>query len=112
MVDYTLVGRRIKRYRAELNMTQEWLAKKLEVSTPYVSRIECGKAEPNLEMLTRISNIMGISITKFLEDANTSSSDYLIEEFKEILSDCTPKQRQYYLSILENVKYLSGNIDK
>ena len=53
-LDYTIIGERIKLARTKKRLTQEKLAEKLEVSVPYLSRVECGDASINLISLFNI----------------------------------------------------------
>ena len=57
-LDYTIMGERIKIARIKNNLTQEKLAEKLEISGPYLSRIECGDAHLNLRRLNQICSIL------------------------------------------------------
>ena len=51
LVDYILIGKRIKDYRNKCGFTQGALAEKLDVSVGFISQIERGITKPNLEML-------------------------------------------------------------
>ena len=51
LVDYILIGKRIKDYRNKCGFTQAALAEKLDVSVGFISQIERGITKPNLEML-------------------------------------------------------------
>ena len=57
-LDYTVIGERIKLARNKKNLTQENLAEKLEVSVPYLSRVECGDAHINLKRLNQICELL------------------------------------------------------
>ena len=50
MIDYCIIGKRIKKARKNLGLTQENLAEKISVSTNYLSKIDGGHEKPNLEM--------------------------------------------------------------
>lgn len=53
-IDYKLIGKRIQKSRKKVNMTQQELAERLDVSVGYVSQIERGITKPKL---TTIDNI-------------------------------------------------------
>lgn len=57
-LDYNIIGERIKLSRTKAKLTQEKLAEKLEVSVPYLSRIECGDSHINLKRLNQICEIV------------------------------------------------------
>ena len=57
-LDYTIIGERIKLARTKKKLTQENLAEKLDVSVPYLSRVECGDTFINLKRLNQICEIL------------------------------------------------------
>ena len=61
------VNKIIKRYRKKLKMTQEELAKKLNVSTSTVSNWETDSSFPDKENITKICKILKIKERKFDE---------------------------------------------
>lgn len=48
------LGKRVKEYRVNNNIDQKELAKKLEVTQPYLSHLECGKVEASERLKNRI----------------------------------------------------------
>ncbi len=57
--------------RKNKNLTQEQLAEKLYVTRQAISRWERGTAEPDLQTLSRLCNILGVSAEYFI---NTNSA--------------------------------------
>ena len=57
---------RIYQLRKEKNMTQQDLADRLGVSRQAVSRWEMGSAKPELDSLSAISQIFGITVDELL----------------------------------------------
>lgn len=57
-LDYSIIGERIKLARTKKKLTQEKLAEKIEVSVPYLSRVECGDSHINLKRLNQICEIL------------------------------------------------------
>ncbi|MCT4687510.1 helix-turn-helix domain-containing protein [Vallitalea sp.] len=90
MIDYKLIGKRIKESRKLTKLTQENVSEILKVSPEYISRIETGKAKINLEMLVKVSNIFNISPAYLLTGIDTQSTDYLNPEMNALLKDCPP----------------------
>ena len=58
------IGKNIKMLREERNLTQDELAEKLFVTRQTVSNYETGRSRPDVEMLTKIAEVLGT-------DANT-----------------------------------------
>lgn len=60
------IGKEIKVRRTELNLTQEDLAKKLNVSRTAISNWEQQRNYPDIELLVTISDELDISLDKLL----------------------------------------------
>ena len=69
---YPLIGRNIRRFRRQHDMTQEQLAEQIDGDQKMISKIEAGKARPGLSLYLRIANVFHVSIDHFLEDAMDS----------------------------------------
>ena len=96
-LDFAVVGQRLRRARLEQKMTQEELAEELEVSVAFLSRIERGLSHVNLKRLSQICGILGVSEGYILNGTASTSEQYLISEFNDILSKCpADKQRLIY----------------
>ncbi len=52
----------LKRLRVDLGLTQMELATKSGISLPTIQNIESGKANPSLDILTKILNVLGLEI--------------------------------------------------
>lgn len=55
------MGLRIKQRRRELNMTQEQLAEKMDVSIQMISNLELGKKAVRPENLVKVCEILNVS---------------------------------------------------
>lgn len=64
------IAETVKKYRNEKKLTQEQLAKELNVSRSAVSSWEVGRNYPDLEMLVSISDLFGISLDELLREDN------------------------------------------
>ena len=56
------VNTMIKRLRLENNLNQEQLAEQLHVTRQAVSNWETGKTQPDIETLTQLAEIFGVSV--------------------------------------------------
>lgn len=72
-------GKRIKQLRQEMNLSQEQLAEKLNVSQNMIAKIECGLRRPSADFL--------IELTEFFE----TSIHYIVLGTSE---EATDKKRQ------------------
>ncbi|MBQ3356884.1 MAG: helix-turn-helix transcriptional regulator [Oscillospiraceae bacterium] len=101
LIDYCYIGDRIKTVRKHKRITQEKLAEAMDVSVGYVSQIERGITKPNLEMLARISQVLGCSLCYFLNGAETVREDYLLPELVEKLQGFSETKRRVLLRIID-----------
>lgn len=56
------LARKIQNIRQEKDWTQEKLAEKVGVSTTYIGYIETGYRIPNLKMIYKIANALGVKL--------------------------------------------------
>lgn len=80
-----VIGKRIKEYRKEKNVSQKALAEQLFVSDKTISRWELGNGLPDIELLPKIADVLGISIDKLVgeEDATDEAGNFkAIDEYK------------------------------
>ena len=59
------LGKKIKNIRMLLNLTQEELADRCELTKSYISQLENNKTSPSLETLTNILEVLGTDLSSF-----------------------------------------------
>lgn len=89
-LDYSIIGERLKKARIKKGFTQEQLAEKIDVSVAFLSRVERGKAKINLNRLNQLCDLLDISEGNVLTGVGNTSSNYLNEEFSNLLKSCPP----------------------
>lgn len=72
------IGLRIKLERTKQNLTQEQLAEMADISSSYLSAIECGKQSISLDYTNRIAEALKIPVIDFL--THEPESRYGMEE--------------------------------
>lgn len=98
----------IKKIRASSGLTQEQLAKALDVSTILISMVESGQKEVSKNLIVRLSDILDVhpsSITPFLfaidNSKNVSSIEKKIieigEQFQDFLINNKAKKLKEYV---------------
>ena len=104
MINYKIIGERIKKHRLIKNLSQEKISEKLNVSVTYISRIERGNTKPNLEMLDNISEVLEISLSEIITGISSNDKMYLNDDFFikiETLNSKKIKLLYEFISILE-----------
>lgn len=61
-----LLAKNVKARRKDLELSQEAFADACEIDRTYASQIERGIANPSLEVLCRIADTLGLSLTDLL----------------------------------------------
>ena len=102
-LDYTVIGERIKLARTKKKLTQENLAEKLEISVPYLSRVECGDAFINLKRLNQICEILDVTEGEILNGVSTTSDNYLSDNFAVLLKNCSPEKAKLIYNIAKMI---------
>lgn len=79
MNEKKLIGLRIKELRKSKGLSQEELAEKAETSQNYLSRIECGKENPTLDMLIKLSHALEVEMWEMFDFGHVLSRKELKE---------------------------------
>lgn len=87
-IDYKSIGRRIKAARISLDMTQERLAEKVNLSPSHLSNIETGTTKVSLSTIVKLANALYVSVDSLLADSVVQSKAVFEQDIQTILSDC------------------------
>ena len=71
------IGKNIKSLREEKKLSQVQLAEKLFVTRQTVSNYEIGRSRPDVEMLTRIADVLDVDISVIIYGVQPSSERYI-----------------------------------
>ena len=73
MVDYVAMGRRMKLKRREKKMSQEEMAKAVQISMSFYGNIERGKRIPSIDTLVIIANVLDVGTDYLLAESVTAA---------------------------------------
>ena len=73
MNDLLILGETIKKRRVFLRLSQEDLTEMSDISTNTIQKIEMGKANPSVQTLYKLLNILGMN---FEITVNKSTTDF------------------------------------
>lgn len=67
---YNVIGKNIKHYREQSNLTQMQLAERAQISISYLSKIEASGCNKSLSIsvLNQIANILNVEIENFFRE--------------------------------------------
>ena len=103
-LDYKAIGRRIKTARVKNEITQEFLAEKVDLSAPHVSNIETGHTKLGLPTIVNIANALDVSVDELLCDNVSHSKAVLEKEAEALFADCSQAETRIMVDTLAHIK--------
>jgi transcriptional regulator with XRE-family HTH domain len=102
----TNIGQRIRQLRESRGMTQSQLQARSRVSRSYLSRIESGQMTPSLGTLEKISEALGVGLSRFFVPQSNGEAlmeDPFIQGLRPFLRQLDGEQWQWILKRLEAI---------
>ena len=103
MLDYKVIGGRIRKCRKEMHITQRMLAEKLDVSPEYMSRVETGTVSPSMTFLRRFCKVSGMTEMELFFGISSDEMEASNKEFNEILLRLSPEKKKLLLELARAV---------
>jgi len=100
-VDYHKLGSRLRQERQRLNLTQEKLAEKVDVSHAYIGQIERGERSLTLETLVNIAEELDVTVDYLLESAIDISNSYYLQKIRHLLSTRPQHEQKMAYEMIE-----------
>src|ERR1700730_4077987 len=72
-----IFGQVIRNRRRQLDLTQQEIARRIEVSTPYIGHLEAGKRHPSDEVLGQLAAVLGLDRRELFMLANPQTMELL-----------------------------------
>lgn len=110
-LDNKLIGARIRAARKQINMTQQSLAEKINLSVTHVSNIENGNASTNLQTLFTIADVLNTKFEYLVCDYINNDYDALYVEIAQLFSDCNNAEKQALLELLKKNKKVIRSLE-
>ncbi len=105
MQDYKKeMGQRLKKRRKEMNMTQEQLSDRLNISIKHYSEVERGITGLSVENIIKISNVLGISIDYILK--GEAEKEIFPQDMITFYKNCSMEQKKGFLQIIKGMERL------
>ena len=86
MVDFASMGKRMRMKRRSLRMSQEALARAVNISTSYYGNIERGNRVPSVDTLVAIANALEVGTDFLLADSLTAANPQRIAQETRLLT--------------------------
>ena len=110
-----MFNKNLKYYRLQKNMSKKELADKCGVSAMAITHYENGDRKPDIDMIKKLAEALGVFVADFLTERNTSLS-FVHGEFRKQTSLPESKQEyiresveEYFSRFFDAVECLGGN---
>lgn len=100
-IDYKILGKNIKYYRKQKNLTQEQLAERLELSVGFISQMERGIAKMSLDTLIELCDFLECSAGNVLDNAQFNCRDRALDDFLALYEQLPKKERGLFYHMLK-----------
>lgn len=101
------VGKRIKKARITMNLTQAQLAKAVDVTPAFIGYIERGEKSLSLNTLLRITKTLNLPVDYLLSNEKKDSNEKFMNAINQLLCDRPLKTKKAVLTIVRAaLKYL------
>ena len=104
LLDYTIIGKRIREIRTKRGYTQALLAEKSGVEPSNISHIERAATKLSLPTLVSIANALEVSLDELLCENLKKSTHVFACVIDELLSDCTPAELKAISEVIKTTK--------
>lgn len=98
-MDIKNLGKTLAELRKKKNMSQQDLAKKLNVSNKTISKWECGNGTPDIISLSQIANVFGISLDELIGSTANSTPENVREEKVSTSTQSPAEKKTFKLSL-------------
>ncbi len=103
-LNYYEIGRRVRKYRKALGLSQEDLAEQVDISLTHMSHIETGNTKLSLPVLAALAKALGVHTDDLLFDRRAEAGLAYCEEVLQVLSDCSASQLAVILDTVKAFK--------
>lgn len=103
-INYIAIGKRIRKFREEKRMTQEWLAERSALTPAHFSHIETGNTKVSLPSLLQIANALDVTLDDLVFDNIPHTEHVSAKEMNTLLADCSAEELKALVSIVSASK--------
>lgn len=102
------LGARIKELRKNKKYTQDKFAELIGIDAKHLSRVECSRTQPSLNLLNKISQVLEIDILELFKVEQSEiqcfkNKEELISEINKILAETNFSKVRLFYKILKNI---------
>lgn len=91
------IGKNIRQYREDHNLTQQELALKLRIGTKKIEMYESGEVTPDTQTILRLSTVLDIPASELIKSNPPTNDQGIDEEIEELIQEIGIKQAKLIL---------------
>ncbi len=95
------LGEKIKEARIAANLTQHTLAEMVFVTESYIALIESGKRNPSTAVLSKLSEVLGLTTDRMLFAPSARTVDSYTLDFQKLCENRRPEEIETALRMME-----------
>jgi len=107
-IDYSGIGKTIKKLRLQQNLTQEELADRCNISTSYLGYVERGSRSLSLVTAVKLANCLHVSLDTLILGGMESSGNFFAS-IENVVQGLEEKKRNQFM---RHVKVILDNLDE
>ena len=104
MIDYVVIGTRIREFRKKKGLTQAALAELSVVEPSNISHIERAATKLSLPTLVNIANALEVSLDELVYGNLKKSAHVSVAMIDELLSDCDSTELKAICEVIKTTK--------
>lgn len=97
------IGERITQLRKQLNLSQDELAKKAEVSRTIIGNYERNANTPSIEVLAKLAKVFNVTVDFLIGEGELSSFDKDVLKRLEDIEKLDSDTKQHLFFLIDNV---------
>ena len=102
-IDYIALGKNIKKFRAQADLTQEALAEIVGCTDRHIGKIENGQNVPSLTVTVAIANALNVGVDRLLYGDLVNRTDYFIQELVSCTEGFEDKDKLAALTMIKSL---------
>ncbi len=103
MKEKELTGKRIQELRKARGLSQEKIAEKADISPTYLSRIECGRENPTLDMFIKLAHALDVEMWEMFDFGHVLSQKELKETFQNLAKSADEPTLRLALKVIRAI---------
>lgn len=103
-IDYSVIGKRIRKIRADKKWTQATLAEMSGVEPSNISHIERAATKLSLPTLIAIANALEVSLDELVYGNLVKSSHVSVDIIDKLISDCSADELKALAEVIKTTK--------